>query len=523
MSLALEGDGMDVPLFGAIQTTIPRSASVPDLSATGWGGASPSRRSPTIEVHHDGGILAPGVAGMVPELSASVSVSALDDLRGPKSPGPDVPSRERLMMEIQDQAEQDDTVTGYFAKEMLQSPSVIQDESGVDSAIKKDANIALSAAAQWNQLEFYHLTADGACRRRVLSRVEILAEANKDFEMLLPGPKKIGNWLVSLEAGQELKEFRKRMGIAEGRKDRGVLKKLLKTALQLRDIRQVDPAFSAKPALWVRHSAYVISLEGIRTIITCDGAYVFDPDGEKTVRALPILRQRLHSEENAEDVFMPFEFRALEGVLIVVVMRLEQDFVRLEPSISSSLRELPKLLTSSLLEELRTNQVKLNHYRSRLETVQAEITELLEDDEEMSMMYLTEKRRTPDIVRNPIDHDEVETLLESYLQVIDDLGARAKLLDVAIEDTEDLVGIHLDTLRNRLLMVQLTLSIVGVALTFGALIAGLFGMNLEIPLYTDPHSAWWFFGIVTFICISVICISFSVLRYLRYLGLYTGI
>lgn len=449
--------------MGSLIGPMVRSSSQPELAGLGSrsrsASRSPLRMTPKMvpREESDGGR---------PNLSVSLSMPAFDELADINT---DKEMHMKMMQEMTEPGARMGTVTSYFAQELRETEASKEESKSLLEDTMVPSRLP-PGVLHWSELDFYHLAPDGACQRRRLSRLEILAEANKGFESLIPSAKKLGKLVSSLDTIPELKALQRKMGVSGGKQERGLLKQFLRSAVQLRDIRQLDPAFSSKTALWVRHSACIISMEGIRALITHESMFVFDPDSEKTAKALPILRQRLHSEDSAEDAFMPFEFRAIEGILIVVVMRLEQDFIKLEPNLSGCLRELPKQLTSSLLEELRTNQVRLNHYRARLENVQNGISELLDDDEDMSKMYLTEKHRNPSVARNPIDHDEVEALLESYLQVIDDLSSRAALLDLAIEDTEDLVGIHLDTLRNKLLMVQLTLAVFGMMLTFGALV-----------------------------------------------------
>jgi len=297
----------------------------------------------------------------------------------------------------------------------------------------------------------------------------------------------------------------------------------LRNALQPRDIRQVDPAFSAKPALWVRTGAIVVSLEGVRAIIFHDKMYVFDPESEPVEKAGKIIRERIGFKGGAEsvDFFMPFEFKALEGILIHAITALEREYVLFEPDLQRSLNHFPTKLTTVLLEELRENKQRLNHFRSRLHNVQKALMDLLDDDEDMSNMYLTELvRATGEKKRDPMDHEDVEMLIEAYMQMVDDLVTKADLLDTAVDDTEDLVMIHLDTLRNKLLMLDLATSVFAMALAMGTVLAGIFGMNLEIPAFESGTSHWFFGGVSIAILMLVFGVTIVALAYLQRVDLF---
>lgn len=303
---------------------------------------------------------------------------------------------------------------------------------------------------------------------------------------------------------------------------RGIYKSLrdyLRNSLQIRDIRQVDPAFVAKPALWVRHSAIVVSLEGIRAIILFNKIFLFDPSHEDTSELLDLARKCVLQNPDSDNP-QPFEFNALEAILIFAAMRLEKEFENLESQIKVYLHHLPNELTTKMLEKLRRKKQQLSHFHSRAHNVKSILENLLDEDEEMADMYLTEKRNTGNAIRDSHDHTEVETLLETYLQVIDELVNHAALLDDGIDDTEGLVMIHLDTLRNRLLKVELSLGVVTMMSTLGSVISGIFGMNFEVGIFGENSSLVWFWAVVGTIVVIIVIASWAILGRLRSRGLY---
>lgn len=362
---------------------------------------------------------------------------------------------------------------------------------------------------------------------RELSRAEILQEARDTLSKSQPSPKAIGRWLSNAATGQqspspELREFTSMLGSgASSRKaTQKALRDYLRNSLQARDIRQVDPAFVAKPALWVRHSALVVSLEGLRAIILHNKMFLFDPTNDRTRQLVFIAKQSVLARPDAENP-QPFEFKALEGILIFLAMGLEREFGSLKPEIEMYLHQLPNELTTKMLEELRLKKQQLNHFHSRASNVKTILENLLDEDEEMANMYLTEKHTVSNGGRSTVDHSEIETLLEAYLQVIDEHVNHSTLLNDAIDDTEDLVMIHLDTLRNRLLSVELALSVVSMTFGVGGVVSGMFGMNIQIPLFDATASKMWFLVVVSGILLTVVVVSWLVLIALRRRGLYS--
>lgn len=266
----------------------------------------------------------------------------------------------------------------------------------------------------------------------------------------------------------------------------------------------------------------VVSLENVRAIILHNKMLVFDPDNKNVRKPIAYIRKRLVN--NVEDVFLPFEFRALEGILIYTCTVLEREFSMIEPNLRKTLRDLPNRINNEQLERLRQLEQKLNHFYSRARKVQAALQSVLDEDEDMADMYLTEKRRNPGLTRNPVDHDEAEMLLETYLQNVDDLTAKAGLLNTAIDDTENLIEIHLDTMQNRLLLVDLIITVIMTMLSFGTMITGIFGMNLPLPdgVSQLPTSQYYFYGCVVLILL-VMTIGLVVLtRWCRRQGIYQG-
>ncbi len=133
---------------------------------------------------------------------------------------------------------------------------------------------------------------------------------------------------------------------------------------------------------------------------------------------------------------LPYEFRALEAVLTSVTSQLEADFEGVREPVIRVLSELEDDIDRDKLRILLVLAKKVTTFEQKAKLVRDAIEELLEADDDLSAMYLTEK--THDLVRGEDDHTEVEMLLESYNKVCDEVFQEASNLVSSIRNTEEM-------------------------------------------------------------------------------------
>ncbi|CAH9112895.1 unnamed protein product [Cuscuta epithymum] len=103
--------------------------------------------------------------------------------------------------------------------------------------------------------------------------------------------------------------------------------------------------------------------------------------------------------------------------------------------------------------------------------------------------------------------EELEMLLEAYFVVIDSTLNKLTSLKEYIDDTEDFINIQLDNVRNQLIQFELLLTTATFVVAIFGVVAGVFGMNFEIPLF-EHESAFKWVLIITGLCGFVIFFSF---------------
>lgn len=258
--------------------------------------------------------------------------------------------------------------------------------------------------------------------------------------------------------------------------------------------------------------------------------------------------------------YLPFEFRALEVALEAACTFLDSQAAELEIEAYPLLDELTSKISTLNLERVRRLKSRLVALTRRVQKVRDEIEQLMDDDGDMAEMYLTEKKRRMESsfygdqsllgyrstdgvqsisapvspVASPPDSrklektlsiarsrhesvrssesanesiEELEMLLEAYFVVIDSTLNKLTSLKEYIDDTEDFINIQLDNVRNQLIQFELLLTTATFVVAIFGVVAGIFGMNFEVPLFDDPNAFKWVL-IITAVCGVIIFCSF---------------
>ncbi|KAL1309606.1 magnesium transporter MRS2-1 isoform X1 [Arachis duranensis] len=275
---------------------------------------------------------------------------------------------------------------------------------------------------------------------------------------------------------------------------------------------------------------------------------------------------------NTSPDYLPFEFRALEVALEAACTFLDSQAAELEIEAYPLLDELTSKISTLNLERVRRLKSRLVALTRRVQkVVRDEIEQLMDDDGDMAEMYLTEKKRRMELsfcgdqslvgyrsldgasisapvspVSSPPDSrrlekslsiarsrhessrstesttesiEELEMLLEAYFVVIDSTLNKLTSLKEYIDDTEDFINIQLDNVRNQLIQFELLLTTATFVVAIFGVVAGIFGMNFEIPLFDEPTAFHWVL-IITGVCgVCIFCAFVWFFKYRRLMPL----
>ncbi|TQS34455.1 hypothetical protein Golomagni_05162 [Golovinomyces magnicellulatus] len=270
---------------------------------------------------------------------------------------------------------------------------------------------------------------------------------------------------------------------------------IAKYGLLPRDLRKIDS--SLLPHILVRPSAILINLLHLRVLIKSNRVLVFDAYGttdtyNQSAFIYDLENKLRHKSSSLPAGGLPYEFRALESVLISVITSLETEFEGVRTPVARVLRDLEEDIDRDKLRLLLILSKKLGTFEQRAKLVRDAIDELLEADDDLAAMYLTEKSQN--IVRGDDDHTEVEMLLESYHKLCDEIVQESGNLVSNIRNTEEIVKAILDANRNSLMLLDLKFSIGTLGIGSGAFVAALYGMNLKNYLEESNLGFWGISG-----------------------------
>ncbi|KAJ0963347.1 hypothetical protein J5N97_028469 [Dioscorea zingiberensis] len=220
-----------------------------------------------------------------------------------------------------------------------------------------------------------------------------------------------------------------------------------RTGLPPRDLRILDPLLSYPSTVLGRERAIVINLEHIKAIITAHEVLLLnakDPAVEPFVhelqRRLLLHHHRRHNQDGGNDgntdwtdgydseepqsrmkspphgsgddqavgkkreggeksdlvdsngpKVLPFEFIALESCLEAACSCLENETATLEKEAHPALDKLTSKISTLNLERVRQIKSRLVAITGRVQKVRDELEHLLDDDDDMAEMYLTDK------------------------------------------------------------------------------------------------------------------------------------
>ncbi|XP_015576614.1 magnesium transporter MRS2-3 [Ricinus communis] len=218
-----------------------------------------------------------------------------------------------------------------------------------------------------------------------------------------------------------------------------------RTGLPARDLRILDPQLSYPSTVLGRERAIVINLEHIKAIITSQEVLLLNSKDPSVIPFVDELQRRLSCHYNATKAqegnnndanwtpsfdpeepqlrastknftgafedrneggkvdgkpdleyrdgsnVLPFEFVALEACLEAACGCLENEAKTLEQEAHPALDKLTSKISTLNLERVRQIKSRLVAITGRVQKVRDELEHLLDDDEDMAEMYLTEK------------------------------------------------------------------------------------------------------------------------------------
>ncbi|KAF7338765.1 Magnesium transporter [Mycena sanguinolenta] len=280
--------------------------------------------------------------------------------------------------------------------------------------------------------------------------------------------------------------------------------------LNPRDLRKIDSRVpNLVPTILIRKEAFLVNILHIRALVKADTVILFDTFGSADSRLHSVFLYHLEHNLKTKGSGLPYEFRALESILLSVLSALEAEMVFIRNLVGGLLAEMEDNIDHDRFKRLLHYSRRLASFQNRAKLIEEALEEVLGQDDDLTAMYLTDKKN--DILRELHDHEDLEVLLESFSKQAEEIVNEAENIETNVQSTQEIVELILDSNRNALLALDLKVSIITMGIGSGAMVAGLFGMNLMSHVETHP---WAFYGMTGFATALVAVVALSGLRVL---------
>lgn len=191
------------------------------------------------------------------------------------------------------------------------------------------------------------------------------------------------------------------------------------------------------------------------------------------------------------DICMQLSIKEYENYLDTINITLRQK-IQLQQKKEENIEI--NMLTNNLLREMMKIKNKLQKLSNLLNALRSNIEKILKNETDMKNMYLTTLNK---ISINKIkDYSDLEILLETHLQLTDELSGELENMEEKITHYEELIRLNLDYNRNKFILLNAKISFSTLFCSICAVITSLFGMNLKNFI---EHNDYAFFIVSIFI------------------------
>lgn len=316
-----------------------------------------------------------------------------------------------------------------------------------------------------------------------------------------------------------------------------------------RDLHSLDPAVDLHgPSFFVRRNAILVNLRPFKAVVVADKMFLLLSEDKKApmVRTPSMLPEIMGEKPElpvktemglghhvqrgygpvllSEDLFTifnciineydnsSFATNALEALLCAYSEFINSQYAELYPMVMEIGSELTKRQSHNavpVLDKVKMMRNFLDKRHGEVAEAISALDEVLASPTTMARMHLGQTEDQPSL-------DEIELLFDTYLQAIETTLNKLQDLRNDVEAYNDIKMIHLDQTRNTLLRIDLVFSLVTSLAAVGALVAGIFGMNLNSYVEEEPH---WFWVVAGLLLGMLVFGSFGLLVWFRSLGL----
>ena len=187
----------------------------------------------------------------------------------------------------------------------------------------------------------------------------------------------------------------------------------------------------------MRDSTILANFLRFRVLITHDRILILHVFKQKEAETShnSVLMDALQGGLHACSSDLPYEFRSLETLLLMVISELDIEYQDLCKPVNEVLQALDKDVSLEKLKSLLDVSKQLSAFQQKVKLVRQALHTVLEADDDMAAMYLTDKAAGKP--RAESDHEELEMLLENYYEASGEIVEKSENLLSDVEYTHD--------------------------------------------------------------------------------------
>jgi len=257
---------------------------------------------------------------------------------------------------------------------------------------------------------------------------------------------------------------------------------ILPQGVKLRDLRTTSSRQISD--FLVRANYTVIIIEHIMAFVSAKNLILMRANSNNVAELAGALSKALYKEaslpKNSPDR-QPFEFVVLEEILEAISLEFETRLnllIKVVDKVLHSISVMGYSESDDAVMRLIPLSRCLTNFQYSVKELSSSLETLLKTDQDIGLLCMTEKTQESRV--------EVELLLESYSKKFEEINNELTALQANIASTRTVIDMSLNSTRNYLMRLNLHIALSSMVFAAGALISGIFGMNLVSGLEESP-------------------------------------
>ncbi len=258
------------------------------------------------------------------------------------------------------------------------------------------------------------------------------------------------------------------------------------------NIRDLRPVFSDLQVATIlpRKRALIINFGFIKAILSEKEIYILRHNEKNTLNEF-INTLKKCDYRNRKTEFYLF---MLEKIFDAKQAQLEGKISKLEVTAEELLPRIQNKIGDGAFKELLHLKKRVSRMEARLNEIYMAVKEVLEGEDDFDeLVSFGGGTKKGDIVSNRL---EAESILENFIEQIEDSIGDIFRLKEEIEDVEEYVDLKLSSRRTDIVMLDLIATVIALVFSFLAVVVGFFGMNLRNGM---EDSLMAFYGVGLFL------------------------